>query len=236
MLTTIIDRLGHDVKSARETFYENVLGIVHIKCSEIPGWHQEVQLYCQVAHYLEQVFNQAIAQIERLERSKGLKVRPVNTNYDFKAIVSNPKKNTDYVVTLEYGEWTCTCPDHKYHNYYDNSRMLCKHILAAKTVYERSLPAEDRTVANNRKLFEIVNTAIASTSLKISEVNLNDFRIELSQNGEKVAEIWRHGNIGKFALRRPFQPVDYFADIENALKVVLHVHNFQVAKSFHLVQ
>ena len=235
MVTKIIDRLGQDVKSARETFYQNVLGIVHIKCSELPGWHQEVKLYCQVAHYLEQVFSKNIAQLERLERSKGLKVRPLNTNYDFKAIVHNPQKGTDYVVTLEYGEWTCTCPDHKYHNYYDNSRMLCKHILAAKIVYERSLPAEDRTVANNRKLFEIINSAIASTSLKITKVELKNFRVELSQNGEKVAEIWRHGNIGKFALRRPFQPVDYFADIENALKVVLHVHNFQVAKSFHLV-
>ncbi len=236
MFTSIIDRLGQDVKSAREEFYQNVLGIVHIKCSELPGWQQEVKLYCQVAHYLEKVFNQAIAQIERLERSKGLEVRPLNTNYNFKAIVSNPKKNTDYIVTNEYGEWTCTCPDHQYRQWSDKGHLLCKHILAAKTVYERSLPpAEDRTVANNRKLFEIVNNSIANTSLKITSVDLKNFRLELSQNGEKVAEIWRHGNIGKFALRRPFQPVDYFSQIENALKVVLHVHNFHASISFHLV-
>ncbi len=88
----------------------------------------------------------------------------------------------------------------------------------------------------NSALAEPSGSYIAPTSLKITKIELKNFRVELSQNGEKVAEIWRHGNIGKFALRRPFQPVDYFADIENALKVVLHVHNFQVAKSFHLVQ
>ncbi len=235
MLTTIIDRLGQDVKSALETFYQNVLGIVHIKCSELPGWHQEVKLYCQVAHYLEQVFSKNIAQLERLERSKGLEVRPLNTNYNFKAIVSNPKKNTDYIVTNEYGEWTCTCPDHQYRQWSNKGHLLCKHILAAKTVYERSSPAEDATVGSNRKLFEIVNTAISNTSLKITEFDLNNFRVELTQNAEKVAEIWRDTNIGKFALRRPYQPVDYFSQIENALKVVLHVHNFQASISFHLV-
>ncbi len=134
-----------------------------------------------MAHYLEQVFSKNIAQLERLERSKGLEVRPLNTNYNFKAIVSNPKKNTDYIVTNEYGEWTCTCPDHQYRQWSDKGHLLCKQILAAKTVYERSLPpAEDRTVANNRKLFEIVNSSlaepsgsyIAPTSLKITSAGL----------------------------------------------------------------
>lgn len=235
MITTIIDRLGQDVKSAQEEFYQKVLGIVHIKCSELPGWQQEIKLYCQVAHYLEKVFNQAIAQLERLERSKGLQVRPLNTNYKFKAIVSNPEKGTDYIVTNEYSVWTCTCPDHQYRQWSDNGQLLCKHILAAQTVYKANKPAEDKTVAKNRKVFAIVNSAIAPTSLKITEVDLKHFRVELSQNGEKVAEIWRHGNTEKMALRRPFQPVDYFNKIENAMKVVLHVNNFHAAKSFHIV-
>lgn len=236
MFTLIIDRLGHDVKSARQFFYQEVLGIVHIKCSELPGWQQEVQLYYQVAHYLEQVFSKTIAQLERLERSKGLEVRPIPTNYKFKAIVSNPKKNTDYIVANEYSDWTCTCPDHQYRQWSDNGRLLCKHILAAQIVHDRSSPpAEDKTVANNRKLFELVNNAIAPTSLKITSVDLKNFRVELSQNGEKVAEIWQHGDTGKLALRCPFQPVDYFECIENAVKIVLHTHNFQTGKYFCLV-
>ena len=235
MLTSIIDRLGQDVKSARETFYKNVLSITHIKSLELPGWHQEIKLYCLVIHYLEKVFHQSLAQLERLERSKGLQVRPIPTNYKFKAIVSNPQKNTDYLVANEYSDWTCTCPDHQYRQWSDSGELLCKHILAAQIVYQRSLPAEDKTVARNRKLFAIVKTAITDTSLKVTEVDLKHFRVELSQNGEKVAEIWQHGQINKFALRRPFQPVDYFECIENAVKIVFHVHNFQTSKYFCLV-
>lgn len=235
MLTSIIDRLGQDVKSVRGAFYKNVLSITQIKCLELPGWHQEIKLYCLVIHYLEKVFQNSLAQLERLERSKGLQVRPLNTNYNFKAIVSNPQKNTDYVVTNEYSEWTCTCPDHHYRHWNNSGELLCKHILAAKIVQQQCQQPEDKTVTENRKLLAIVNTAIANTSLKVTEVDLKHFRVELSQNGEKVAEIGRHNNQGKFWLRRPFQQLDYFTNIENALKIVLHVHNFSTGKSFSLI-